>query len=60
MPTSQLTDGAQLPNVFINVIQKKKTLHFTTLELVCFILLTDLNDQVVLIPLVASKEQPIE
>lgn len=34
MQTSQLTDGAQLPEVFINVIQKKKTLQFTTLELV--------------------------
>jgi len=35
MPTSQLVDGAQLPDVFINVVQKKKTLQFTTLELVC-------------------------
>ncbi|KAL7330113.1 MutS protein msh4 [Mucor circinelloides] len=33
MPTSQLVDGAQLPDVFINVVQKKKTLQFTTLEL---------------------------
>ncbi|GAN05554.1 mutS protein homolog 4 [Mucor ambiguus] len=33
MPTSQLADGAQLPDVFINVVQKKKTLQFTTLEL---------------------------
>ncbi|KAF1802621.1 muts domain V-domain-containing protein [Mucor lusitanicus] len=33
MPINQLTNGAQLPNVFINVIQKKKTIQFTTLEL---------------------------
>ncbi|KAL9540649.1 hypothetical protein MBANPS3_009565 [Mucor bainieri] len=33
MPSNQLTEGAQLPGIFINVVQKKKTLQFTTLEL---------------------------
>lgn len=60
MPASQLRHGAQLPNVFINVIQKKKILQFTTLELVCLILFTYLNYQAILIRYVASKEQPIE
>ncbi|CEG80340.1 hypothetical protein RMATCC62417_14694 [Rhizopus microsporus] len=33
MPTSELSDGNTLPDKFINVVTKRKMLHFTTLEI---------------------------
>ncbi|KAI8972009.1 muts domain V-domain-containing protein [Mycotypha africana] len=33
MSTNQLTEGRRLPSEFINVVKKKKTLQFTSLEL---------------------------
>lgn len=34
MSTSELSDGNTLPDKFINVVAKRKMLHFTTLEIV--------------------------